>query len=626
MATFPANWQGNFYVETNVVLVSQSAANNTSTIDIGVWFGAAPGYWVGANFSAAAEINGAAYGHNTQNREIGSGGREMFAYTRRTVTHKSDGTLSLNINGWVVANNVIPFAMNSGGVYTLPTLARATTPNWSGNFEAGTAKTISLPRASSSYTHDLYYYFGTLKDQPIVGGAGVSASWTPPLSMLEQIPSSGSGVGTLRVFTKSGGTVIGWKDKSFTLTAPPSVKPDVSAVTWDDINTTLKTNIGGFVQGLSQVKGTVTAAGVYGSVITKKQLRIGDTVVPESTQFAVDGAGVVAASGEATDSRGRVGSKVANFTVLAYEPPHLGVNGFQVRRANSSNVATDQGTYLRLDLHAIATSLKPGTTEKNALKIAVFTRPQAGGAWTARNVVNPGLTHNGAIQLAGGSAYPITSAYDVKIELTDNTGVAPTILQTVVPTATVTLDLNGTKVGVGKYWEQGVFDVGGEIYSNGERVATWETPMRVFTSKSQLDSWTAPDNARAWVTSEKAEYARRNGLWVGGYQLLTAATGWNVSDCRVRPSGDGWVTFLGQFAPTSNLTLPTSPWTVIGNVPESMRPEVDARLAASVSTPGQVDVVVLTTGVVQARALGSSISLTSSTAISPSGAVYKTAG
>ena len=445
-----------------------SVEGNYSLVRSRVWLQSMPAYsFYGQSSLHVQSIAGVTVVNTYITRDIPLGGYILILDNSRYVSHNADGTQTA-YSGANFQNGPTGF-LALGTTLTLDTIPRATTPNWSGNFEGGAAKTINLPRASSGFTHDVSYVFGS-QTGSIATGAGVTTSWTPSLALVNEIPNAASGTGTLTVVTKSDATIIGTKAVPFTLAAGSGIIPVVDTVLWDDANTTVKTNIGRFVQGLSLVKGTVTASGLYGSTITDKWLRLGTTLIPEDTPFQIAGSGTVTASGEAVDSRGRLGTKAANFTVLPYTPPTIGVNGWQVQRANASNVPTDTGAYLRVDLHAIVVSLISASTEKNALTITVRTRP-VGGSWTTRNVITPGLTHNAAFLVTGGAVFLITTSYEVEITLEDKTGIEATRLVTTIPTATVTLDLNGTKVGVGKYWEQGALDVGGDIYMNGTKVS-----------------------------------------------------------------------------------------------------------------------------------------------------------
>lgn len=452
------------------VTSTQDVANNRSLVRTILYFSRASGFVADGNMQVGVVINGVQTYWWTGFAQYNTGLTQL-ADVSQWVNHNSDGTGSVTVNGGVAGGNTgNPTVYVNVNTLTLPPIARATTPTWSGNFVAGVEKTIFLPRASSDFVHDVFYTFGSKYEQ-IVTWAGVSWPWTPPLELLAEIPNAASAVGVLSVITKHGvtGVTIGVRTAQFTLVAATDVVPAVSSVVWDDANTVVKANIGGFVQGLSRVTGAVTAAGIYGSAITEKRLRVGASIVAEGTQFTVEGSGTVTAQGEAVDSRGRLGILPANFTVLAYEPPRLGTNGWQVRRATGAGVPESEGTYLRLDLHAVAKSLIVGT-EKNALTVRVKTRP-VGGGWTNRNVITPGLSYDTNVLITGGAVFLATVSYEVEVSLEDNTGTPVTRLVTVIPTSAVALDLNGVLVGVGKYHEQGALDVGpGGIYDNGNRV------------------------------------------------------------------------------------------------------------------------------------------------------------
>lgn len=474
MASFGAAWQGNYYCQTEIILESQSIANNTSTFLVRVWFGTAAGWWIDANFNAGAYVGGSwVAGFSSVQKYVAGGSSALFVDTRQTRTHNNDGTLTLNISGNVSTNNVVTFNQWSGGNYTFPTIPRATDPNWSGNFEAGTAKTINLPRASSSFTHDVSYSFGSVPMTSIATGAGVTTSWTPDVSLLNQIPNAASGPGTLRVVTKNGGTVIGTKDKSFTLSAAPTVVPSISAVLWDDDNTTVKNNIGAFVKSASRIKGSVTAAGVYGSTITSKGLIVNGSPIPENTTISVETSGTIAASGTATDSRGRTVTQPATFDVLDYAAPKAVT--FTVDRTDSTGTPQDDGQYLKLTLDASVQSLIVSSTQKNSMKIVVKTRPISSSTWTTRNTINTGLTYNSSVLISGGGIYLASSSYVVRVEITDKVSDAVETggyaSNKTVATGTVTLDLNGTNVGIGKFHENGKLDVAGDIYSDGIKVS-----------------------------------------------------------------------------------------------------------------------------------------------------------
>lgn len=475
MASANFSGDGRYRIDYTVSVVQQDVANNRTLIRrvLNMVKQSGSGDYSGSAVSYYSSTGPTTIGTSYFTFDFTSYSTLTLINTTQWVNHNADGTMGFTATAFVAADLSTGTPSNRQASVSfwvsLPTIPRATTPTMSGGFTTGVQSTINLPRASTAFTHDVSWSIGT-KSGSLGTGLATEATWNPPHSVLTELPNASSGNVTITVVTKNGATVIGTRTAQFTLTAAASIVPTVTGVTWTDTNTTVATNIGAYVQGHSLLRGAVTAAGVHGSTITSKSVIVGGQTLPENTVFTVSGSGTVTAQGQAIDSRGRTNTAPANFTVLPYSEPSIGANGWQVSRANASNVATNDGAYLRLDLHAIATSLTVGGAEKNSLTISVRTRP-TNGSWTNRNTVNPGLVQNGAIQITGGAAYLTTQSYEVEITITDKVISTPMVLKTTISTAIVTIDLNGNSVGIGKYHENGVLDVNGDIYMDGTKVS-----------------------------------------------------------------------------------------------------------------------------------------------------------
>lgn len=552
MPSFYSSYQNGFRARTDVTYISSSIENNTSTVLIQGFIEAQSGWWfTNASITAQTYIanpTGSTASHvdtNTAGRTVSSGGSVMVSNITRTVAHRADGTISFAVSTFVQANNLITFGQWAGGDLTLPTIPRATKATVPGPLTAGEPVTISLPRASSSFTHRVSYGFGSVTGEIAGAGSevGVSVSWTPPLSLLEQIPSAVSGQGSIWVTTWQGSTQIGSGTTTpITIQAAASVVPTVTNVTWQDANPTVAANIGAFIAGQSLVKGQVTATGVYGSSIVERRLKIGATQLSENTPIVFSTGGTVAATGEAVDGRGRVGSLAADFNVLAYAPPT--VSAIQVRRATSGGAVSNTGTYLRLDMTAAVQSLIVASVQKNAMTIVVKTRLAGGTSWTTRNTITPGLTYNTNVLVSGGGVYLVTNSYDVLVEVSDKAGVLVST-QLVVTAGTVTLDLNGVSVGVGKYHERGGLDVAGHVYSNGSimcpvgGVVEWYSDT-IPTGYLLLDGQAV----------SRTTYAELFALWGTTFGAGNGTSTFNVPDRRNRvalgKSADADTNTVGQ--------------------------------------------------------------------------------
>ena len=273
--------------------------------------------------------------HHSERKTIRVGSQQTvvldFGHRHSIVNHNSDGTWNSGYCGWwcfktgLTTYNIpnvdwTPFYPDG-----IPTIPRATNPSLSkSTVEMGTSVTVNLPRATSSFTHNISYKFGD-STGTISSNAGTSASWSVPLTLAEQIKNSTSGTGTITVQTKNGNSVIGSKTLNITLTVPESVKPTISAQTVSEATANLASKFGAFVQLKSTFNVAVTASGAQGSTITSYLTECeGRTYTGNPcTTSAVSGSGNVTITTTVTDSRGRTASVSKTVSVLAYHPPGI---------------------------------------------------------------------------------------------------------------------------------------------------------------------------------------------------------------------------------------------------------------------------------------------------------------
>ncbi|WP_242325587.1 DUF859 family phage minor structural protein, partial [Faecalibaculum rodentium] len=294
------------------------------------------------------DFNGTKHGTTASVSVPGGGSHTVnLSHLHCEVSHNADGTWNNNLCGWWRYNVPLGGQNHSpnigwtafGGLGdTIPTIPRATTPTLSaGTVAMGSAVTINLPRASSSFTHNVTYRFGNATGT-INSNAGTSCSWTPPVSLAQQIKTSTSGIGTITVQTKNGSTVIGTKTINITLTVPASVVPTISAHTAVEATANLATKFGALVQSKSTLKVSTTAAGAQGSTITayKTEVEGRSYTGNPCTTAALSKAGTVAVKTTVTDSRGRTASHTVNVTVIAYSPPGIATSAV----ARTSDEAT----------------------------------------------------------------------------------------------------------------------------------------------------------------------------------------------------------------------------------------------------------------------------------------------
>lgn len=270
------------------------------------------------------------------------------------VAHDNDGKktcsffvdLDASDDDWGKINWYFNDGARSTGSLTLTAIARASQPSIntypanSPDITAGTACTVHMNR-KASFTHSISWSFGTLSGQTSgfakTSGIADNVSWTPPASMMAQIPNAKTGTGTITVTTYSGSTTIGTKTVSFTLHQPSDAAPSLSASyaesgTLADGKTTLASKgvSGTTVIGqISKKVITVTASAKYSS--TLKSITCthnGNTQTasgsPASFTFEAPvntGDSKSYFSWTATDSRGNVSSGSVSMDFVDYKKP-----------------------------------------------------------------------------------------------------------------------------------------------------------------------------------------------------------------------------------------------------------------------------------------------------------------
>lgn len=569
----------NYRIRAETWIDSQNTATNKSGLIFQVWADVTSGVGQSHDGSGTSSwefwADGAIRGQGSGlSFDFQGAGPWLLGQGYYEISHTADGTKTMGLA--VVGRYAILGNTQGNGEMVLPPIARASEATFTGgaSLTAGAAVTVQTNRAVGTWTHDITWHFGSATGS--VGAAvGASVSWTPPLSMLEQIPNGTSGSGFIRVVTKNGSTVIGTRDTPFTLNAGAGVVPTIPNISAVDDNATVASVVGAYVQGLSAIRATVNAQGVHGSTITQRSFSVDGMTAPSGGAIPLNTSGTRQVTAEATDSRGRKGVFSANINVLAYAPPL--VDTPTVKRCTAAGVLDENGTSLRVDLTAAVQSLINGT-QRNAMTIRAFTRPRGGSAWTARNVINHGsLTYGSYFVISGGANYPINGSFEVRVEVADKFVTALALVD--VATSEVYMHWAAQGVGIGKYWERGGLDVLGTVYAEGlqllagatdaetalglirtravtpaslaARVAT-ETRTGLAAIATQAQVNTGTDDA-TFVTPKKlrartyAPYAEAAGVattaW-GAVLTVNFPTGRfsqpPVMSLTAEPDGDGW--------------------------------------------------------------------------------------
>ena len=416
---------------------------------------------------------------------IGSSWVKIGSTVTKTVTHNADGTKSVTSSGFFDGYNVSEKVqdLSCSGTVTLKTIPRASSITSITGNTIGETVTVKLSRASSSFTHRLYYTFGDKKNHLLSSNVATSYSFKPPLSDCSYIPTATSGTATIRADTYNGSTKIGSASKNFTLKVPASVAPTLSGVTVTRVDGTVPSDWGIFVKGKSKATVQVTgAAGAYGSTIKSYAISGGgySGATNPFTTGILNTAGEVSFTAKITDTRGRTVSGSASITVEDYDSPVI--TDLTAFRCDENGGEQDDGAY------ASITAVFSGSTlgGKNPITGQYRTKAE-GGSWSGWTALTSGTA---AIALG----ISPESTYTVEVEVSD--AFTSVSRQMTINAAQFIMDFKagGSGIAFGKAAEyDDLLDVQWDARFRGGVAAdgplSTENPVAVSGSADEADIW-----------------------------------------------------------------------------------------------------------------------------------------
>ena len=405
-----------FKLRLDYEVTKQSTADNKSTVHMVLY--------LYANTTGSYNHDGDAYWSINGKKTY-----YTFSYTspawyvlgERTeeISHNNDGTKTVTLSGeWcsAISGGWAPYSLSVSGEVTLPTIPRATVPSM-GAATIGEEVHISLPRASSGFTHTLRYVFGGAAET-IDTGVADGYDWLVPESLAAQIPNDPSGTGTLTCETYSGSTIIGTKSVPFTASVPGSMKPAITpgwaTVTYDNSGTKAS-GIAAWVQGYSKAKAVFDSskiackqgASVRGYSITY----LGKTVSESPYRTETIGSTAATVRCAVTDSRGLSAYEDFEIAIHPYAPPAL--TGAMLYRADGDGAASDSGTHIA----GRATANYYPIGGENAATIRGYWKA-VGGSYGSGEALSSGVT--GII--SGSAVISTERSYVAKLVITDSLG------------------------------------------------------------------------------------------------------------------------------------------------------------------------------------------------------------
>lgn len=412
MASIYSSKSRGWQLRLDWAITGQSINDNTSTINLDLWVYDGTGYSQNETAYEAYYILQGEKRWNPYN--YSTTGWYKLGSKSITVSHNADGTGSVTLSaewdcGWDSAYTPRHLALSE--TVTLTTIPRASSVSASGD-TLGQPVAITISRASSSFTHKLYYSCGSISWAGIASDVDTSYRWTPPVSLAAQAPNASAVVLSVIVETYNGSTYIGSSSVQMTLAVPSSVVPTLSVATSDPTN--ISATYGGYVQLRSKLKVDLTASGAQGSTIKSYSIKLGDIYAIAAASGTTDylpTSGALTLTCTVTDSRGRTTTKTQTITVLAYSKPTI--SDIAASRCNQDGTANRRGDYGKVTFSGAITAL----SNKNTAAYAVQYREVGTEIWS-----NAGSAEAGNYAPAG--AYVVFAAdkskrYEVRVVATD---------------------------------------------------------------------------------------------------------------------------------------------------------------------------------------------------------------
>lgn len=389
----PSSWPGaiNLYVYYKVV--SQSVANNTTTLSLGMYVVTPSGWDIGEwSDYYGSYVGTATSGANCKTFDGAipnfSGTRWLVENQQVTVTHNADGTKTATIYWkWGVSSSWGGFDSNSGSFnVTLTTIPRASSITSASAVTLGNKCSVKWTPNAASFRYKLKFSIGdwnytTGAIHPNTTSTYTYTGYTIPLEAANQLPSAKTGTMTVTLYTYSNSaatTQVGSaSSKTFTVTVPnnSATQPSVS-MTLTPESSLSDAFDGLYIQGKTKVKATLDATGKYGASIKSFSMKVEGSSYDSGDSYTSDYLsvyGTVTVTGYATDSRGYTGSTSEDITVIAYSKPQIlaasGESEIVAARCDADGNLSDSGTYLKIKAKRSYSPVKSGGVQKNFCKI-----------------------------------------------------------------------------------------------------------------------------------------------------------------------------------------------------------------------------------------------------------------
>lgn len=469
MGTSSAMNTSNQYIKYTITITqnSQDTANNKSNVTVSVrFYRTNTGYTSYGTGTVYCKINGTTYSAGvTPSQKITNSGIVLFTKTLN-ISHNSDGTKTLTCSAWI-EHDVVTSSEQSYS-QALTTIPRASTLTVA-NGTLGTAQTITAVRNASSFTHTLIWECGSYSGT--IGSAKTSStswSFTPAKDLANGAPNSTKVYCKFTLKTYSGSTLIGSDIKSVWMTIPSDVTPTRNIALSEPSGQTHVSTYGGYIQGQSQLKVTISASGKYSSTIKSYSTTVNGATYTTNTftTSVLKNSGTNTVSCIVTDSRGRKGetpsstSSMESFQVIPYTAPKI--SKLSVKRCNSDGTDNDQGTSVKVTISYTIKNFDKSEYTANAIDAYLKYKKTSDSEYNSIHLTTDSRfnTYNVTNQSVIIDNIADNSSYDIKLDIADSFTSASKSTSVSTGFTIMHFNVSGKGIGIGKLSEDNTFDIG----------------------------------------------------------------------------------------------------------------------------------------------------------------------
>lgn len=471
-----------------------SVADNTSTVVCDHWLDLASSY----SIDIGSRSNSCTVGNDAKSYSSAAisktSGSVKLGSTSHKVTHNSDGTksvsLSATFNIKAALSGVYKASITVSGTLALDIIPRASQPScitWPEHTQNvgyfGDTISIHTNRKSDAFTHKVYYSYGARSWWKIADNVTTGTTWKIPEDLMDLIPNSTTGSGTIYVETYNGSTYVGVGSCGFTAAVPASVKPTCTVQVLDA--TDYQETYGNLIKGWSKLYVKVNGYTARSSPIANYTTTAngGTYTSAEFTTGVLTNAGTTTVSAFVKDKRGRTSATAsASFPVLDYAAPRI--TALSVRRCDEDGTANDQGEHVQVTFSATITPLN----NKNGATYKLRYKKSSAASYTEQIISalagKYSVSDHSYVFAASGD-----SSYDVELEVADNLQRYTRATSVSTAFTIVNWGADGTSMGIFKVAEKpGVLDMGGDIDMNTHKLMG-AVGMRDTRATNELPKW-----------------------------------------------------------------------------------------------------------------------------------------